>query len=62
MSRFIWDSIGLMAIERVKARNSKDVIACMTAEEYMNAILTEATMLKEAYKTMGAHAIEEDED
>ena len=60
MQNIIWDSIGAMAIERVRTRLGERCVASCTAEEYMNEIITEVQCLKQAYYSLGADRVDDE--
>ena len=60
MQNIIWDSIGAMAIDRVRTRLGERGVASCTAEEYMNEIITEVQCLKQAYHSLGAYRVDDE--
>jgi len=60
MQNIIWDSIGAMAIERVRIRLGERGIRGCTPEEYMNEIITEVQCLKQAYYNLGADRVDDE--
>ncbi|MBO6253244.1 MAG: hypothetical protein J6O49_06270 [Bacteroidaceae bacterium] len=60
MDGIIWNSIGIMAVERVRYIYGEEKIRKSTPKEYIDLVAREVMYLKSAYKESDTHLLDQD--
>ncbi len=60
MGSIIWNSIGILAIERVRLIHGEEKVKKMTPAEHLSLVVQEVMYLKSAYREADTHLVDQD--